>query len=364
MKKVIILPAIVLMVLFVGCKESKKEDKSKRHRTTEVSESDLQKMATPTPTPLPEDLKKVEYFDNGGNDKSSVSEYEDGKLKYFFEYSHGDKDAEYQTIYTYEDDLLVKEEVIYNGSMSNVNFDERNRGYTLYTYNENNLVCKELTYNENDTLVKEVDYLYDEFGYIMTTVIENGQKRVTMTAPNGDDTYLEIYDENGNLIDQHNYEYEFDDLGNKTKFTIIINGEVEREYLYEYDKSGNETKSTEYWYGKLSTEVITEYAPDYSWKSTTLISYDDEGNACSSRYFYRAYNENGQEIEFWYSDSKDMEPEEDIFHTYDKNGNMLSMVDGDYTTIYKYDDQGRLLEEDAFFRDELRYYYSYSYEDS
>ena len=55
-----------------------------------------------------------------------------------------------------------------------------------------------------------------------------------------------------------------------------------------------------------------------------------------------------------------MEPEEDIFHTYDKNGNMLSMVDGDYTTIYKYDDQGRLLEEDAFFRDELRYYYSYS----
>ncbi|MCR5803054.1 MAG: hypothetical protein K6G47_02215 [Clostridia bacterium] len=367
MKKLLVLPLIFLTIMMVGCKNDKKDSKetsSERIYISETTEKEKKKMATPTPTPIPDDLEKSVYYKNGGSEIGSVSEYDDGKLTSFFEYEHGDSDEEYQTIYTYKDDLLVKEEHVYNGNMDKVSFDNRMRGYTLYYYNEQNLLNKELIYDENDELIEEYYYLYDEFGYKMTTRIENGEKYVTMTAPNGYDTYFEQYDENGDLIERRDYEYEFDDLGNKISYTLIVNGETERQYLFEYDEFGNEIKAFTYWYGEIDTVVTTEYAPDYSWKMTTLTKYDYEGNECSSRLFYRAYNENGQEIEFWYKDSGDEEPAEDIFNTYDENGNKISMVNGDYTTIYKYDDQGRLIEEDAFFRDELSYFYSYSYEDS
>ena len=367
MKKAIVIPLILISILLVGCKSDKndsKDNSSESRITTETTEEGPKKFATPTPTPIPEDLEKSVYYKNGGSELGSVSEYEDGKLTSFFEYEHGNADEEYQTIYTYKDDLLIKEEHIYNGNMDKVKFDDRLRGYTLYYYNEHNLLFKELIYDENDELIKEYYYLYDEFGYKKTTRIENGEKYITMTAPNGDETYFEHYDADEKLIEHRDYEYEFDDLGNKLSFKIIVNGKTDREYLFEYDALGNETKSTLYWDGKLDTVVITEYAPDYSWKMTTLVMYDLEENECGKRYFYRAYNENGQETEFWYCDEGDKEPSEDILYTYDKDGNKLSMVNGDYTTIYKYDDKGRLIEEDAFFRDELSYFYSYSYEES
>lgn len=369
MKKVLI-PVLFLTLLFAGCKYDKaktKNDHSEERSTTvvETSEEGQKKLASPTPTPISEDLSKNVYYKNGEGDVGYISEYEDGKLASFFEYDHGSKDEEYQTIYTYKDDLLVKKETVYNGNLDKASFSDRTRGYTLYSYNDQDLLFKELIYDENDELVEEYYYLYDEFGYKKETRIENGEKYITMTAPNGDETYFEHYDKDENLIEHRDYEYDYDDFGNKTRFTIIVDGEIEREYLFEYDEAGNETKAQTYWDGKLTTEVIKEYAPDCSWRKTVLISYDYEGNATQSKLYYSTFNENGQETEFrWYEDVDDTEPVEDIFYTYDDNGNLLSIVTGDHTTIYKYDDQDRLLEVDAFYKDELSFYYTYSYEES
>ncbi|MBO7453174.1 MAG: hypothetical protein J6U54_22815 [Clostridiales bacterium] len=367
MKKIII-PVILFAILLVGCSGDKKDNKDNGSKdrqektTTEMTTEEPQKLATPTPTPLPDDLAKVEHYEKGGSELGDVVEYEDGKVAKVKEYDHNNFDEEYQTTYYYEEDLLIKEETVYNGIMSKVNFENRLRGYTLYSYNDHKLLSKKLVYGENDELKEEYYYLYDEFGYMQTTRIGDGRKTITMTAPNDNDVYLEIYDEKGILKERRDYEYEYDKAGNELKRSVVVDGKVQKEWVSEYDKVGNNTKTSTYEYGTLTTVQSTEFAPDNSWKMTTLDSYDNNGNIVGTRYFYRAYNENGQEIEFWYSDEEDMTPAEDIFYTYDKDGNILSMVNGDITTLYEYDNKGRLIEECSFYKDEVSYCYKYSYE--
>ena len=117
MKKIII-PVILLTILLVGCSGDKKDNKDNGSKdrqektTTEMTTEEPQKLATPTPTPLPDDLSKVEHYEKGGSELGDVVEYEDGKVAKIKEYDHNNIDEEYQTTYYYEEDLLIKEETV------------------------------------------------------------------------------------------------------------------------------------------------------------------------------------------------------------------------------------------------------------
>ncbi len=350
---------LICVLMLSGCHktDTKQDARKKDVDSTITTESTYNYEEMLQPTPVPEELSKSVSYDKDGNVESALI-YEDGNIIQEFHYSKGDSDEEYQTNYYYEDGLLMKEEVVYNGKVS--------EGYKEYTHDEQGRITSKFEYDGEGNLIDSWEYKYEELGYTVETwIIPMSGKKVYRSNPYGDRISYEEYNESGELTDQELYEYEYDDNKNVLDKKTYSNGVVTDEEIFEYDRFNNVIKHSTYYCGKLIREMIVEYSPDYSQATFDFIGYYGNEEGESTSYFLKKFDSNGNIIEnHWYAGGKESDDIQITYYTYDKNGNILSEEFGDQKNIYEYDSEGNLISSSTYIKGEVvsASTYEYNYE--
>lgn len=186
----------------------------------------------------------------------------------------------------------------YDGS-GNILEERNEKGVTYFTYDKNSQLIKEVLPDKTTN-----NYRYDEVGNRIEST--NGSKTNSytyntanqITNKNGKDYK---YDDDGNLLQDETYKYEYNSLGYQTRVTDLQGKEVAR---YEYDEGGLRTKKIigtkthEFFYdgNQLSLEVISngdsvEQYRNYQWEGYTplgmiLREKDESGNWKEKVYHY------------------------------------------------------------------------------
>ena len=173
---------------------------------------------------------KITYT-SGNNWGNYVTEYdynENGDVTY--EYCVREENGFYESTYTYEGELLMKQ--VYDSV-----YGDGTKNHAMTTYE----------YNENGKCVKQVDN-YD------------GEESVTVYE----------YDENNNRISEkysspdwsYEYRYEYNDNGNVTRMTVEYTDGESCEELYEYDSEGRVVRDeyTSKMNGEFSYSYLITYA--------------------------------------------------------------------------------------------------------
>lgn len=351
------------------------------------------------------------FYDERGNlikiEKQSAGVYDDKTGNYIsyeeFRYNENDQ-LVYKASVNVENNLDFYYEYTYDekGRISTENYfnTEPNKYLREYTYNEDDIIIKEVenldnhittteyTLNEHGDIIKdtkttdyndiktvieyEYEYTYDETGKIT---------KKYMVWPNQEsDTTEYIYNEQGDVIKEtvsssvnytkvNEYEYEYNDDGEKTKITTKTNEYRESKASYEYDSHGSKIYEA-----SASTERRYEYTYDELGRVVTMVQNFD-----TKRMFEYTYDENNNEIKrvVYAVDTPDIKnTTEQVFdengkvikitessengsyvyvttHTYDERGNILtrfkvrenSEAETDQVYTYKYDENGNILEQ-------------------
>lgn len=276
-------------------------------------------------------------------------------------YTTTDQSNNMSAEYTYTNDALTKIETpstVY--SIAYGDFALRTSitagGKTLATYkytNDENNNLEELDYGNFD----KVKYTYDNLGRVVKEVYtENGTSTVTRTI-----TYA--YDNTGALatmVDSKTgitTKYYYDTVGRITA-QIETSNSLAHSLRYTYDEHGRVSKMREYSDGSISSASYT-YDPltQYLTKSAQGIvvedyTYDNFGRIKSKSAKYGSIETLKETIT--YKSNSDQVTQialsgphfnRTYTYNYDKNGNILSVNDGSYTTSYVYDSQNQLIRE-------------------
>lgn len=222
-----------------------------------------------------------------------------------------------------------------------------------YEYDQSGNIIKETTtkgdttfsYDQNNQLIKEVlpdgttnEYEYDEVGN-RTKAITNGKtNKYTYNEANqivskNEDSDKYKYDSDGNLIQDENYKYEYNILGQQTKVTSLTDELIAQ---YEYDENGLRTKkivgskSYEYYFesSNLSMEIVRDKDTIiqyryYQWGADGkplgfIVKEQDSSGEWTNKVYYYWTNHRGDVISI-----RDEEGKEAGSYQYDAYGNVL-----------------------------------------
>ena len=194
-----------------------------------------------------------------------------------------------------------------------------------------------------------------------------------------------VYDQEGTVILQYKYMYEYDEAGNQVRETHFDDNKrigyreqsydefgncVEMRYYdasgtingftqYEYNAAGNITKSEYYSGDELSIAEVYEYDEFGNETMRTVNSYS-EGEVYSRRYMLYEYDVFGNQIKLTFFNEDTLEYIWE--YTYDSSKNLVleTSYDAEGNVIwwhgYDYDEAGNLLEEISL---SIRVEYSY-----
>jgi len=187
---------------------------------------------------------------------------------------------------------------------------------------------------------------YDRFGRVLT-VSENGYT-ITNTYSGGN---LATQSENGAVKT-----YTYDPYGNKTSFTLTMNGVLQQSVAYGYDQGFRMTSvseggyATNYYYDKNGNRVSMDYTET---NSATYYSYNQANQVIA--------------LQNWcFTDMETTFPDMEEYYAYDLCGNMTTKTtsgETDYPALsYSYDGAGRLIREEEWDGAGHPYVASYSYD--
>lgn len=296
--------------------------------------------------------QSLTYTDDGKNNVLTVGE---GEQKWMV-FDYDDKMSNNQQLVTINENLYQRTSTFNNSnllkSISYTQGSSTNLEY-IYDYDESGNILKEineqgvtsLTYDKNNQLIQEVlsngtvnKYSYDDVGNRKETTrgdkadtfIYNAANQIEFKNGKG---YQ--YDDDGNLLQDETFKYEYNSLGYQTRVTDLQGKEVAR---YDYDEAGLRTKKVigskthEYFYAgnQLSLEVIRngdslEQYRSYQWEGhiplgMILREKDKSGNWKQQVYHYWT-NQRGDVVSI-----RDNEGKEAGLYTYDAFGNILTEV--------------------------------------
>lgn len=227
---------------------------------------------------------------------------------------------------------------------------------TAYTYDENGNVLSELVYSNGEFFsLREYSYVYNEHKDIVSTSYSNS------SLFNGETVTSEV---------TITYEYEYDELGRKTKIVSEGNAGKSTEELVYNDKgdviketviSSSYTTVSEYKYTYSGEKIVKERMVMNSWADSYLDEkYDKHGSLTlrqtdetCNKYEY-VYDKNGfiikktetSEGDDYFGETKVTA----IEYTNDEKGNVLKSVSVRENGIvdtkeFSYDSEGRILKE-------------------
>ena len=301
-----------------------------------------------------------------------------------------------------------KSAAVNDNSVTDTDIDihgKKNHEYIYVIKNDNNkYLCKENEYNERGDVIKsqayhdggkimsKSDHLYDEKGLLIKSESYDYDSE-------GHWTEEYEYDENGNniLITSNDgeyvfkHEYIYDDRGNEIRYINYDSaGEGHISYDKQYDMDNNMIKETIYndfgsvmYYTnyKYNNGCVVEEAKydvsdykDDELEELTVYEYDQQKNLVQEKTYNislnpdmttywldeYAYDENGNQIM-----EKKYRPMGEVYiwneYVFDQNNNMIEhrVLDefGNITSkdIYTYDEYGRIVLEETYVKNELKY---------
>ena len=267
------------------------------------------------------DVKYLSYLTEADPDKEGYEIISDGKLEgkrvqlsvnyyapsdamqnnlFVYEYDeHGNMTSEIQYLdgeeflrrtYTFDEhNRLVKEELVYNGTLSQ-------GGYWVYEYDLADLVISKTHYDAKGKRTAQITYEYDTQG---RWICQRSASSVITRA----------YDENGNYVEiergasdskvWRHQEMIFDENGNVLREVTYKDGEVYAEYLHEYNEDGNEVGQQAYVDGALVSAWKYEYRDGKLYRT---VVYDGSGKITGIETY--EYNEFGECILSDYRDAR------------------------------------------------------------
>ncbi|MCP1155010.1 DNRLRE domain-containing protein [Peribacillus frigoritolerans] len=232
--------------------------------------------------------------------------------------------------YTQGNDTSIRYDYKYDGS-GNIKEERSEQGVVSFTFDENSQLTQEEL--PDGTINK---YSYDEVGNRKEST--HGDKTDTFTYNAGNQIETKNgkgyqYDDDGNLLQDEKFKYEYNALGYQTRVTDLQGNEVAR---YDYDEAGLRTKKIigkkthEYYYdgNQLTLEVLwngesIEQYRNYQWEGYTPIGMiirekDESGNWKEQVYHYWT-NHRGDVVSI-----RDNKGKEVGSYTYDTYGNVLT----------------------------------------
>ena len=215
--------------------------------------------------------------------------------------------------------------------------------YIFKTYNDENQLTESLECLQNGKPYEKINYIYDENGRLVQTVLENFDYQKTYKTDyayettenitikteyyqNGKRQYVTHYDSNGNMIEQYSYNE---------------NGTLHLKRIQEFDSNGIMTGS---WVGYNSDTVSRQTSATAEFDSTgTILTIQKYGSSGALQWKEINYFDEAGHIikEEHYSNT--LEFLQMLVHTYDEYGNLTSTssyrdITGEptHTVIYTY----------------------------
>ncbi|MBR6825953.1 MAG: RHS repeat protein, partial [Oscillospiraceae bacterium] len=276
--------------------------------------------------------------------------------------------------YSYEDDLLTQIKTPSTTySFGYGDFALRSsesigtRTLASYTYTERNHYLQELEYGNGDS----VQYTYDNVGRLLTQTYEDGDTvsytydnsgalaKVTDSATGRTTTsYYDFTDRLMKTVEEgvdyyHSVGYTYDRINNLTQLVEKVNG-TEHTTSYTYDDDNRITSKT--------TDGITvSYTYDAFGRVTQQTTKNGETLILTESFTYNPGHESGQSAQVATYTTTANGYSVTYSYTYDKNGNILTISDGTYTTSYEYDSANQLIREN---NQSKGYTYLWEYDDA
>lgn len=251
-------------------------------------------------------------YDDDGNELTNYYYDEDGEINWGYEYTY-DADGNILTEKVYGEEGLESEVTYtYDADGNMLTWTQSDGDRTVYTYNADGLLEKEVSYYYDGEPGSWVTYTYDDHGNKLTQTNGYGADENTSTTSY---TYENTYD-GDKLVEVKEY----------------CEGELTSHS--KYDADGNQILSVSYWSGEETYRTETTYENGKVSKEATYSSGDL--TYCQEN----TYNANGKltERNITYSDGETMRQ----VYTYNDSGDLASMksydgdeLDGEYTLTYE-----------------------------
>ncbi|MEY8742793.1 DNRLRE domain-containing protein [Bacillales bacterium AN1005] len=294
---------------------------------------------------------KIDYTYDVKNNKAAAS-LEDGLLK---------------TGYTYDSANNLASIIYSKGTDTALSF--------LYSYDKTGNIIKETNrsgesqyvYDKNDQLLKEVlpnkttyEYQYDNAGN-RTKLFLNGKETVSYEYHKGNQIAKKnsipfTYDLDGNLIQDDNYKYTYNDNGTQSSVKSLDNKIVAQ---YEYDEDGLRTK-------KIIGTKTYEYYYDGGDDNLTIEVTKDNNQV--QRYRYYQWDDTGKALGMIIKEKNSTGVWESTVYYFltNQRGDVVSIVDNKGTEVgsYTYDSYGNILSENGSIAKENNVRYASYYYDS
>ena len=233
----------------------------------------------------------VNYYAPGDAKQNNlvVYEYDEyGNMTSEIQYLDGEEFL--RRTYTFDEhNRLVKEELVYNGTLSQ-------GGYWVYEYDLADLVISKTHYDAKGKQTAQITYEYDTQG---RWICQQSASSVITRA----------YDENGNYVEiergasdskvWRHQEMIYDKNGNLTGELSYKDGEVYSEYVHRYNKDGKEIERQAYVDGALVSAWTYEYRDGKLYRT---VVYDGSGKITGIETY--EYNEFGECILSDYRDAR------------------------------------------------------------
>ena len=288
--------------------------------------------------------KRVTLYDEHGNITSSTDYDKEGKEQQTIIYTFVRDDSgnllsrkkhvngklveEYEYSYYANDqtETYISKTTEYNEDSTKTvsTFDENYNTLSIEEYDENGELTSKSTYEyvydksgevvlkkyfEDSELCEETEYAYVSgnsgrtYEYKTTRYYGDSTKSVCIYDKNGNLLSEEEYDQNGLLVSSRTYEHVYDNNGNLLFQKQYENGKLTEtsEYAYKTDGSGYTYCFKRTSYGEGLSKQITTYTEDG--KTDSLVIYEEDGG----------------KVVFVFSEDGDVVSET----RYDKNGNVI-----------------------------------------
>ncbi|MFC4633402.1 hypothetical protein ACFO3O_05765 [Dokdonia ponticola] len=159
-----------------------------------------------------------------------------------------------KTLYQYKDGLLLSQKT----KKLNGNFD----GKMLYFYNDNRLLKEKWDYRWNDSIYEKEVYEYDSNSDITKTIFYDSRgeiKSIDISTYYGNRKIKSLSVLDSTQATQQFYFYQYDYLGNRSKFiTKKNNSVIEKVFIFKYDSFNNWTQRITLENGVKTSETTQE----------------------------------------------------------------------------------------------------------
>lgn len=223
-------------------------------------------------------------------------------------------------------------------------YDDKYRAKTIYVYNSENKLTNKKSYFENE-LSSSITYIYDSSNRIIQTIKWEEKSYIT------DNKETVRFDKKGRILERKIYRVAAPPMTHKFKYE---NNNLVQEIYDEPTDSYNQSHKIDYFYNQdntLSRKVRYSYidgvGKKIKWKEDEIEEYyynsEKQNNFIKTTRVYPYYISNDSLIY--------------------KNGLLIKRFDCDknkHQTIYKYDEIGRLIDEDLNGYDRRRKIYKYN----